>query len=85
MGKEEEHCVPSVVVHYLVGIWLMCQALNRCPCPPFITPLAAQMPVVFSQGLTKQWTPCVDFTLLQTASNGTSGLQIKVMVRHVAA
>ncbi|GFT03063.1 hypothetical protein TNCV_1361411 [Trichonephila clavipes] len=36
------------------------------PCPPLIAPLVARTPVVYSQGLTKQWMPCTHSTLLQT-------------------
>ncbi|GFX00564.1 hypothetical protein TNCV_2235711 [Trichonephila clavipes] len=46
----------------------------RCyPCMSFIETLSVQMPVGFSQGLTKQWTPCGHSILLQMASNGTRG------------
>ncbi|GFW50991.1 hypothetical protein TNCV_3592731 [Trichonephila clavipes] len=45
----------------------------RCPCPLIITPLATQTLVVTSQSQTKQWTPCGHSTMLQTASNETSG------------
>ncbi|GFU34583.1 hypothetical protein TNCV_1993131 [Trichonephila clavipes] len=46
---------------------------SRLPCPSFISKLVAQTPVVSSQRETKQWMPCGHSTLLQTASNGSSG------------
>ncbi|GFX22571.1 hypothetical protein TNCV_2785061 [Trichonephila clavipes] len=45
----------------------------RYPWSQFIALLTAQKPVVSSQGQTKQWTLYGLPSLLQTASNGTSG------------
>ncbi|GFV97931.1 hypothetical protein TNCV_5069711 [Trichonephila clavipes] len=48
------------------------------PWLPFITPLAAQIPVVSSQGQTKQWMPSGHFPLLQMMSNDTTGHQMLI-------
>ncbi|GFY12298.1 hypothetical protein TNCV_284011 [Trichonephila clavipes] len=49
----------------------------RCPCPPFITPLAAQTSVISSKVQTKQRTSCGHSTLLKMVSNGGYRMDIE--------